>query len=1076
MTTTDETLPLGLYEHLKSASLMSRAIPEGAQWQEEILEKDDYNIPELLTQFFATQLAPALESLKTPADQVELVNRMMELLPQDAEEQNDSLLTDDDSNVIQMRELTLTDAKTTRPDIPLSDVALMTNTSKDLNLNTEIQKELESADRVDLLCSFLKMSGVNSLSEQLKAIKNRGIPFRIITTTYMGATDRKAIDRLVEEYGAKVKISYQGDSTRLHAKAWLFHRNTGMSTGYVGSSNLSSAALTDGLEWNVRISNPITPGLIRQFEGLFESYWKSSDFTLYTASDKEKQELDTVLAKADITGRKSKGLEYDIDSSLLDVHPFPHQARMLEEMQNARSKGRHRNLAVAATGTGKTVFSALDYRRLCEQSGKKLKLLFIAHRKEILDQARRTFGDVMLKGNFGELLTGGKKPEYNEAVFATIQTLSGAALENYAPDYFDVIIMDECHHIEAASWDKVFNYFKPRDFIGLTATPEREDGVNIADKYFDGYVATSIRLWDALEDNLLAPFQYFGIADGTDLRHINIRGGRYDENDLAKRYTDHEDAKRRLRIIVKELREKVDNPLRMKALGFCVNVKHAKYMAQKFNEVGIPADFLVGDDISKRRDEVMKKFMSDDHELAVIFTVDLFNEGVDIPNIDTLLMLRPTQSLTLFLQQLGRGLRRAPLKSVLTVLDFVGHQNKNFMVHHKYRAFVRQGTLTERDIESPELPAGCHFHLDELTQKQVLMKIHESLRMNKNALIDTVKNYLENMQQNSAEPYIRPTVVDFINHYGLGLPQIYGRSSKVTLPGVTKPVATTWTSLQAASGLYPDLVVPFQDNISLEVNRRIKALRHVNDSFRINAYLELLNTNILEQDMTDEQRRHAWMLLFSIWPDAKWVGSTERFSLDEGLATLRKNGGILQELESIWQRNAILDTNSTLPLFEGEDIPLRTHAYYSREELFAGLAGQGASFGVPTGFREGVRTFNSSNTTALVVNLEKSEKHFSPTTMYKDYAISTDEFAWDSQNTTTPESSLGQLFQHHEELGHRIVLFVRRNNKDAIGTRPYMCLGTVKYISHEGSKPMHIRLSLDRPMPASMFQIAKIAS
>lgn len=1076
MTTTDETLPLGLYEHLKSASLMSRAIPEGAQWQEEILEKDDYNIPELLTQFFATQLAPALESLKTPADQVELVNRMMELLPQDAEEQNDSLLTDDDSNVIQMRELTLTDAKTTRPDIPLSDVALMTNTSKDLNLNTEIQKELESADRVDLLCSFLKMSGVNSLSEQLKAIKNRGIPFRIITTTYMGATDRKAIDRLVEKYGAEVKISYQGDSTRLHAKAWLFHRNTGMSTGYVGSSNLSSAALTDGLEWNVRISNPITPGLIRQFEGLFESYWKSGDFTLYTASDKEKQELDTVLAKADITGRKSKGLEYDIDSSLLDVHPFPHQARMLEEMQNARSKGRHRNLAVAATGTGKTVFSALDYRRLCEQSGKKLKLLFIAHRKEILDQARRTFGDVMLKGNFGELLTGGKKPEYNEAVFATIQTLSGAALENYAPEYFDVIIMDECHHIEAASWDKVFNYFKPRDFIGLTATPEREDGVNIADKYFDGYVATSIRLWDALEDNLLAPFQYFGIADGTDLRHINIRGGRYDENDLAKRYTDHEDAKRRLRIIVKELREKVDNPLRMKALGFCVNVKHAKYMAQKFNEVGIPADFLVGDDISKRRDEVMKKFMSDDHELAVIFTVDLFNEGVDIPNIDTLLMLRPTQSLTLFLQQLGRGLRRAPLKSVLTVLDFVGHQNKNFMVHHKYRAFVRQGTLTERDIESPELPAGCHFHLDELTQKQVLMKIHESLRMNKNALIDTVKNYLENMQQNSAEPYIRPTVVDFINHYGLGLPQIYGRSSKVTLPGVTKPVATTWTSLQAASGLYPDLVVPFQDNISLEVNRRIKALRHVNDSFRINAYLELLNTNILEQDMTDEQRRHAWMLLFSIWPDAKWVGSTERFSLDEGLATLRKNGGILQELESIWQRNAILDTNSTLPLFEGEDIPLRTHAYYSREELFAGLAGQGASFGVPTGFREGVRTFNSSNTTALVVNLEKSEKHFSPTTMYKDYAISTDEFAWDSQNTTTPESSLGQLFQHHEELGHRIVLFVRRNNKDAIGTRPYMCLGTVKYISHGGSKPMHIRWSLDRPMPASMFQIAKIAS
>lgn len=553
-------------------------------------------------------------------------------------------------------------------------------------------------------------------------------------------------------------------------------------------------------------------------------------------------------------------------------------------------------------------------------------------------------------------------------------------------------------------------------------------------------------------------------------------GGKYDETDLEKRYTDHKDAERRLRIIVEELRKKVDNPLRMKALGFCVSVKHAEYMAQKFNEVGIPADFLVGTDSAERRAEVMGNLADDSHELTTIFTVDLFNEGVDIPNIDTLLMLRPTQSLTLFLQQLGRGLRRAPLKSVLTVLDFVGHQNKNFMIHSKYRAFARQGALTVDDIESPELPAGCYFSLDEVTQQQVLKKIRESLHMNKNALLDTVKSYLENMQQNSAESDIRPNPIDFINHYGLGLPQIYGRSSEVTLPGVAKPVATTWTSLLAASERYPDLVVPFQNNVAVETNKRVKALTHVHDTFRINAYLELLNTDILEQDMTDEQRRHAWMLLFSIWPYAKWDGSTEKFSLDEGLATLRKNRSMLQELESVWNFNAATDTVSTLPLFEGEDIPLRTHALYSREELFAGLGGQEENFKVPGASVNGVVPFNSSNTTALVVNLEKSEKHFSPTTMYKDYAISTSEFAWDSQNATTPESEPGQLFQHHEELGRRIVLFVRRNKKDAIGTSPYMCLGTVKYISHEGSKPMHIRWSLDRPMPASMFQIAKIAS
>ena len=198
------------------------------------------------------------------------------------------------------------------------------------------------------------------------------------------------------------------------------------------------------------------------------------------------------------------------------------------------------------------------------------------------------------------------------------------------------------------------------------------------------------------------------------------------------------------------------------------------------------------------------------------------------------------------------------------------------MIHSKYRAFARQGALTVDDIESPELPAGCYFSLDEVTQKQVLKKIRESLRMNKNALPSTPpratwKIYSKTLQS----PIFVPLVVDFINHYGLGLPHIYGRSSEVTLPGVTKPVATTWTSLQAASGLYPDLVIPSTTTVSVETNKRVKALTHVHDTFRINAYLELLNTDILEQDMTDEQRRHAWMLLFSIWPKAKWDGSTK---------------------------------------------------------------------------------------------------------------------------------------------------------------------------------------------------------
>ena len=440
-------------------------------------------------------------------------------------------------------------------------------------------------------------------------------------------------------------------------------------------------------------------------------------------------------------------------------------------------------------------------------------------------------------------------------------------------------------------------------------------------------------------------------------------------------------------------------------------------------------------------------------------------------------MLRPTQSLTLFTQQLGRGLRRSPQKSVLTVLDFVGHQNKKFMIHQKYRAFARNGVLTVQDVENPTLPSGCYFSLDEMTQDQVIKKIRESLAPTQNVLVEKVKDYLEETQQSSSDIDARPTVIDFLDHYGMEPQHSYGRPKiKLSLPGVTESVVITWTSLQDATGLRSDLETLFNDAVSVEVNKRIRALSHVHDPFRIKAYMELLNTGILEQDMSDEQKRYAWMLLFSIWPKAKWEGSKEKFSLDKGLDALRARRCMLREVESLWQRNSVLDTTSPLPLFEGEGIPLRTHAYYSREELFAGLAGQEENFKVPGSVVSGVVPFGSSNTTALLVTLEKSEKHFSPATMYKDYAISTSEFAWDSQSATAPESPMGQLFQHHEEQGRRIVLFARQARENALGSSPYMCLGTVKYLSHEGSKPMHIRWSLDRPMPAAMFQIAKIAS
>ncbi|WP_237202011.1 DEAD/DEAH box helicase family protein [Rothia nasimurium] len=720
-----QVLPLGLYETLKTRRTLSQELPAGTEWVESEIPGEDSEHVSSLARYVAQQVATKLEQTDAH-ERIALVNSLLTQL--EDESGPDEVLglekTKNAGSLVQLIELKhrQQEKPSERPATPLSSVALLTNNPKEPRLGEEIKKELESADRVDLLCSFLKLTGVNVLAPQLEVLKRRGIPFRVITTTYMGATDRKAVDKLVQEYGAEVKISYEKNSTRLHAKAWLFHRDTGFSTGYVGSSNLSHAALTDGLEWNVRISNTVTPGILGQFNAAFESYWESHRFESYTGSDKDREKLDRSLEQATIGTGASARPNLKINFSYVDVHPYPHQAIMLDELQSERQKGHHRNLAVAATGTGKTIFSALDYKRLCEEAGKKLRLLFIAHQAEILNQSQGAFATVMRDANFGEQYFGGVTPKHNDQVFATIQTLASTGAERFAPDHFDVIIVDEFHHASAPTYQKILSYFQPRELLGLTATPERTDGKNVAAEYFDGRIATQLRLWDALEADLLVPFHYYGINDATDLSGLTFERGSYRDSELSQYYLAN---KRRIALILQQIDEKIANPRSMRAIGFCVDREHARYMAEEFCKADIPATYLLGDDSAERRREVIAQLKDPEHELTTVFTVNLFNEGVDIPEVDTLLMLRPTQSPTLFQQQLGRGLRRSPDKAVLVVLDFVGNQAKGFRFDLKMRSLTRVGVLTASDIENPHLPPGCSIQLDKKTQEQVLRSIKE---------------------------------------------------------------------------------------------------------------------------------------------------------------------------------------------------------------------------------------------------------------------------------------------------------------------------------------------------------------
>ncbi len=482
-------------------------------------------------------------------------------------------------------------------------------------------------------------------------------------------------------------MSYDTSTTRLHAKAWLFHRHSGFSTAYIGSSNLTYSAQVSGLEWNVRVSGARNPDVIDKVAAVFESYWNSGDFVPYDA--------ETFAAQvSSVTPGPS------IIISPIEVRPEPFQERLLEQIALARERGHHRNLLVSATGTGKTVMAAIDYARLRERLPRS-RLLFVAHREEILGQSLATFRHCLRDHSFGELWVGGQRPQRFEHVFASIQSLNAAGLGSLAPSHFDVVIVDEFHHAAAPSYRALLEHVLPAELLGLTATPERSDGLPILE-WFDHRIAAELRLWDAIDQQRLAPFAYFGVHDGLDLRQVPWRRGRgYDVEGLSNLFTANDAWARQ---VLTQLVSHVDDPLQMRALGFCVSVDHARFMARVFREAGVPAVAVWADGTEADRANALADLAA--RRVNALFSVDLFNEGIDIPAVDTLLLLRPTDSPTLFLQQLGRGLRRMTGKAFCTVLDFVGRHRQEFRFDRRFRALLG-GSRGDLEGRSPRAFRSC---------------------------------------------------------------------------------------------------------------------------------------------------------------------------------------------------------------------------------------------------------------------------------------------------------------------------------------------------------------------------------
>ncbi|WP_245679200.1 DUF3427 domain-containing protein [Actinomadura hibisca] len=910
-----------------------------------------------------------------------------------------------------------------RPAVPLSSSALLVNGRDQPQIGHEVAKELASADRVDLLCAFIKWYGLRLIEEPLREFLARGGKLRVITTTYMGATELRAIERLVE-MGAEVAISYDTRRTRLHAKAWLFYRDSGLDTAYVGSSNLSRAAMLDGLEWNVRLAGAEQPHLIDTFRTTFDEYWNDPGFEHYDPA-RDRERLDTAL-----TAEQSGPVPLPLKIANIDVWPYPYQQKILDELDAAREvHQRWRNLVVMATGTGKTVVAALDYQRL-RQRGKVDSLLFVAHRKEILEQSLSTFRTVLKDGSFGELLVDGNKPQQWQHVFASIQSLN--SLSDLAPDAFSMVIVDEFHHAAAASYARLLDRLKPTVLLGLTATPERSDGDDIL-HWFDGRPDVELRLWEALERGLLVPFHYFGIHDDSDLTGITWSRKGYDSTELTELYTG---LHTRVNMIVQALLDKLGNVSTMKAVGFCVSIQHAHFMADQFNYRGIPARAVTSTMSTADRETALQELRNG--TLNVVFTVDLFNEGVDVPDINTVLFLRPTESATVFLQQLGRGLRLTEDKPVLTVLDFVGHQNKDFRFDRRFTALtgIPRGRLSD-EVEAgfPTLPAGCSIDLDREVSQIVLDNIKQSLGFRLREAVTELRE-LGDVEL--------PT---FLAETGRELEDLYGN----TRGG--------WTRLRREAG-YDQRPIPNEKD-DQDVGRAIGRILHIDDLERLDFLREVLAAPHPPDLASADPRRQRLIAMLHASLDS----SRPLSAVEANLARLWANHARREEILAITDVLFERIHRVTRPVPEIQHLPLHLHARYSKDELLS-------AFGIdkPRSWVQGVRWVEQEQADVFMVTINKTEQGFKPTTMYNDCAISPTLFQWESQSSTTEDSRDGQRYIHHVERGSSVHLFIRETK---VGTPPYLYAGPITYLSHKGERPMRILWDLAHPLPGDVFHYAK---
>ncbi|WP_142414151.1 DEAD/DEAH box helicase [Hathewaya massiliensis] len=923
---------------------------------------------------------------------------------------------------------------------------LITNGYKG-NLLNELKRCLSECEKFYFSVAFINFSGLQLLLDTFKELEEKGVKGKIITSTYLNFTEPKALERIKEFSNIDLKIFVADKEKGFHTKAYIFENKDEYKI-IIGSSNITQRALKSNVEWNVKVISKKEDKFVLEVIEEYLELWNSTSFV-----DEE------FLTNYNNFIREIRKTEHRKNLDFTDyeiIRPNSMQNRAINNLNRLRESGEHKALVVAATGTGKTYMSAFDVINY-----KPKKMLFLVHREEILKSAERTFRKLVKnKNKTTGLLTGSRKDINADYLFATVQSMN-INLHNFSPNEFQYMIVDEAHHAASSSYKRIMEYFKPDFILGMTATPERCDSENIFD-IFGNNLALEVRLSEALELELIVPFHYFGITDieGIDLMDVDIN----DITELTKRLN----VNKRVDFIIDKINFYGYEGEKRKCIGFCVSIDHAKYMAEEFNKRGIKSICLTGENSPQEREEHIRNLESDNHELEVIFTVDIFNEGVDIPGINLVLMLRPTNSPIVFIQQLGRGLRKHRDKSFLTVLDFIGNHNKAFLIAlalngGKYYDKDSLKVAVARQFE--DIPGCTNIQMDRIAQERILEQLN---RENFNSMKYLKEEYLEFKKLNGGKiPYF---LMDYIKYDGAPDPLRFINKEKTYLGFVSNIEKDEELQNLLQDEVFYKILKELSSKLPLKRVYEFSIIKYLLSNISITK--EEAKKEILKyiKEVDDNSVIHALNVLNQSYYDSGQIkNNIKSFNLENEVLSITED--FKRIIENKNYKSYINDIiNYGLIRYEkefGEDyygMPfLKLYAQYQMVDtaLLSNYTKIHSSF-------RGSGLITNGKEYFLFIDLHK-EKDIKESINYKDKFIGRDTFQWQSPNSTSQDSERGKNIIFNKQRGINLHIFIRKYKSIDGVVQPYIYIGKGNVEKYFGEKPITTIMSLENKVPQGLY-------